>query len=237
MQTTGTPTWVWGFIIIAIVPAMLALGTAMFAEFFGPKPRKRVRTDDTEIELWVRERKFPGRADAIVAPVSPDLKMVTGIAKWVRDSTANRVQAEAESVAPLPPGEAFVSGSAGRYRFKMAALAVVMDDKKQTSPDWIATGLTRALNLAAGRDARTVIVPDFTEDLLRQPTTITDEQRRQTAAPIARAMLDGILAGSAGFETVKIWVWRTVNEDIFVREMESLEAHDTGGRLAQLVEG
>ena len=56
-------------------------------------------------------------------------------------------------------------------------------------------------------------------------------------APIARAIMDGILAGSAGFESIKIWVWRTVNQDIFERELESLESRHADIRFAHLVEG
>ena len=101
-------------------------------------------------------------------------------------------------------------------------LAVVMDEQKRTRSEWIRDGIARAIKLARDRDARTCVVPDFTEDLLRQPRWITGEQRHETCGPIARAMLEGILAGGTTMDDVRIWVWRSGNEDVFIAELERM---------------
>jgi O-acetyl-ADP-ribose deacetylase (regulator of RNase III) len=216
-----TPTWVWIGFAVLISPAVL-LFLMLIYEFVGPRPYKTVQLRDFTIELWVRERKYPRGADAIIVPVAPDLKMVTGIAKWVRDATANRVQYEADRVAPLPPGEAFV-GSGGKYRFKIAALAVVMDEYKRTTPEWIIQATTRAMELANEKGAETCVLPDMTEDLLRQPQSISEEERRKTCEGIAPALVQALIKASNSMELVRIWVWRRGVEDIYLKELERLQ--------------
>jgi len=216
-----TPSFVWlGTIIVLLPMALLLLMLAQ--EFRRARPRKRVELDDLTIELWVSERRLPGLADAIIVPVAPDLAMVAGIAKWVRDTTANAVQYEAQKAAPLPPGEVFV-GPGGRYRYQVAALAVVMDEQKRTKPEWITAAVSRAMRLARRKEAESCLLPDMTEDLLRQPQSITEAERRATCEPIARAMIAGVLAAADTMELVKIWVWRPGVEDIFLRELERVE--------------
>src|SRR5947207_753214 len=127
-------------------PAVASVGLSMAWQLVAQNPAKKVSVGDTEIQLWIKERTFSSGADAIIVPVGPDLKMVAGIAKWVRDATGDRIQHEADEVAPLPPGEAF-AGAGGKFRFKIAALAVVMDDAKRTSPEWIARGTANAMTL------------------------------------------------------------------------------------------
>jgi O-acetyl-ADP-ribose deacetylase (regulator of RNase III) len=231
MPYSGIPWWAVAYGAIALLPAV-ALALAILWEFFGPRPVRRVQLPDMTIELWVRERRLPKRSGAIIAPVAPDLKMAIGIAKWVRDSTAGIVQQEALDAAPLPPGEAFV-GSGGKYRFKVAALAVVMDAQKRTSPEWIASAIRRAMERTQEKGADTCLLPDMTEDLLRQPQWITDEKRRETCRPIARAMLDGALASRGVMEVVRIWVWRAVNADVWMQELDRLEQE---ARQTQAVE-
>ena len=219
MYIGGSPLWVW-LSAFGIGLTFLALFAIILRDQFGPRPLKSVRIGDTEIELWERERKMPGGADAIVVPVAPDLKMSTGIAKWVRDATANAVQYEALKVAPLPPGEVFV-GSGGKFRFGTTALAVVMDGQKRTSPEWIREGLASALVRLREAGAHTVLLPDMTEDLLQQPKSISDEQRKSTCRPVARAMVDGILASDTDYDTIRIWAWRG-NRDIWLEELNAL---------------
>src|SRR5438067_8563186 len=101
----------------------------------------------------MKERKYPSMAEAIIVPVGPDLKMGGGIAKWVRDATANRLQRDAERAATRPPGDAFAA-SGGKFRFKLAILAVVMDDSRRTSPEWISHSITRGIQLAQEHDMR-----------------------------------------------------------------------------------
>src|SRR5205085_9079578 len=102
---------------------------------------------DTTIELWARERRMPSAGEAIIVPVATDLRMTTGIAKWVRDASADAAQKAALKHAPLPPGEA-VLVPGGKFKFGHAALAVVMDDNKRTSPAWISDAIARSIVLA-----------------------------------------------------------------------------------------
>ncbi len=231
MIHTGVPSWVVWFVSLTIGPTTALLIVFLVWEKIRPRPAKRVVRGDTTIELWVRERKYPSSAEAIVVPVAPDLKMTTGIAKWVRDRTANRLQRQAELAAPLEPGEVFV-GSGGKFKFRLAALAVVMDDAKRAQPEWITQSVKRAFLMAREHDARSIIVPDMTEDLLRQPTDITDEQRRETCRPIAHAIVEAILEAPDDMEEIKIWCWRKVNEDIYVQELERLEPYRPVSRAA-----
>jgi hypothetical protein len=226
MYVAGSPIYVWlGAAMIASVIGLLFL--ILLGERFGPKPLRRAEIGNTVVEVWVRERRLPTAGEAIIVPVAPDLKMATGIAKWVRDSTANAVQYEALEAAPLPPGSAFV-GTGGKYRFGVSALAVVMDEQKRTSPEWISTAIAKALVLCRQKDVQVCILPDMTEDLLRQPKWITDEQRRETCRPIARAMIDGILRQDDVMDVVRVWVWRKGNEDIFVEELDRVTESGLG---------
>lgn len=227
MIHTGTPLWAWLFVLVAMVPPITALAILFILNKVGPKPVKKVIVGETTIELWVKERKYPSSGEAVIIPVAPDLNMNVGIAKWVKDKTANRLQRDAQRAAPREPGTAFI-GPGGKFYFKFAILAVVMDDKKLTKPDWISNAITHGILQAQEHDVRTIIVPDMTEDLLRQPKEITDADRNKTCGPIARATLDGILNAPDAMETVKIWVWRSVNLPIFVAEMERLQGAPAG---------
>jgi O-acetyl-ADP-ribose deacetylase (regulator of RNase III) len=227
MLVTNTPSWAWWFIVFTIMPSIGALALIFMRDKIGPKPVKKVIVGETTIELWVKERKYPSAAEAIIVPVAPDLELKVGIAKWVRDKTANRLQRDAERAAPREPGTVFI-GAGGKFAFKFAILAVVMDDAKRTSPEWISSAITRGILQAQEHDVRTIILPDMTEDLLRQPNDITDADRNKTCGPIASAMIDGILSAPDAMETVKIWVWRTVNLPVFVAEMERLQGVPAG---------
>src|SRR5258706_4704125 len=130
MIETNTPLWAWLFILVAMVPTITTLAILFVLDKVGPKPVKKVIVGETTIELWVKERKYPSMAEAIIVPVGPDLKMGVGIAKWVRDKTANRLQMEAERAAPREPGNVFI-GAGGKFAFKFAILAVVMDDSRR----------------------------------------------------------------------------------------------------------
>ncbi|HZT42815.1 MAG TPA: macro domain-containing protein [Chthonomonadaceae bacterium] len=188
------------------------------------KPVETVKTADLTVELWVAERKFPHfmRSDAIIVPVAPDLKMVFGVAKIARDYGADLIQYEANAVAPLPPGEAFV-GTGARYRFKFTALAVIFDQVKRTSPQLIGQAVRRAMQLLQERGVRSVVFPDMTENLLTHPSWITPEQRKATADITAQLMLSAIAASRGDIKTVRIWVWQPANADAFRREMKRLE--------------
>jgi hypothetical protein len=220
----GFPIWVWSGTLITFGTFGLLLLAAAW-DIVRKKPVKTIKNGDLTIELWVRERKMPSPGEAIIVPVAPDLKMAVGIAKWVRDATADDIQRDALAVAPLPPGEAFV-GRGGKFRFGLTALAVVMDNNKIPTPAWISDAVSRAIREARQMGAGTILLPDFTEDLLRQPQTITDEQRRESCRPIARAMLEGVIQSGDTMETIRVWVWRKGYEDIYAEEMARIADAD-----------
>ncbi len=188
------------------------------------RPVSKVALQDLTIELWVSQRKLPLtlRADAIIVPVATDLKMVFGIAKMARDMGADAVQHEASAVAPLQPGDAFV-GTGARYRYKHTALAVIFDDSKRTSPAIISQAVGTALRKLRDLEVNSVVFPDMTENLLAQPNWITEEQRRTTAALIARIMVDAIVAGGLMASTVRIWVWDAQNAPFFEEELRRVK--------------
>src|SRR5689334_18687687 len=110
-------------------------------------PKYRAVLHDLTIELYISQRKFPAlaHADGLVVPVGPDLKMVFGVAKMARDRGADVIQVEANRVAPLEPGDAFV-GTGARYRYKYTALAVIFDTSKRTSAEIIKQAITTAVS-------------------------------------------------------------------------------------------
>lgn len=203
------------------------------------RPVQTVNVQGTTLELWVSRRKMPFfmHADAILVPVAPDLKMVFGVAKLIRDFGANAVQYEANRAAPLPPGQAFI-GAGGRYRFKYTVLAVIFDEVKRTTPDYILQAVRSAMQQAHRKGAKSLIFPDMTENLLTQPTWITPEQRHQTAEITARIMLDAIMASRGIVPMVKIWCWEPANADIFVKELKRLatEGWDENAALTKATE-
>ena len=157
----------------------------------------------------------------MLVPVAPDLKMVFGIAKRVRDYGADMVQNEALKVAPLGPGDAFI-GSGARYRFANTVLAVIFDDNKRTSPEIIARAVRRGCELANQRGCHAIILPDMTENLLAQPNWITEEQRRQTAETAALAMGAALRACRGLMSQYNIWCWDPANADFYMRELKRL---------------
>ena len=187
-------------------------------------PRKRVVFPDLTIELWVSQRKLPLalRADAIIAPVAPDLKMVFGVAKMIRDMGADVVQYQANLAAPKAAGEAFV-GAGARFRYKFTALAVIFDESKRTSQAIISSAIAKSMLLLRESGAKSVVVPDMTENLLTQPNWITPEQRQETAEVTARLLVDAILASGSNIKKVKIWVWDPVNAKCYIDELDRMK--------------
>ena len=188
-------------------------------------PAYRATLHDLTIELLVSQRKLPflAGADALIVPVGTDLKMVFGVAKMARDRGADIVQVEANRVAPLEPGDAFI-GTGARYRYKYTALAVIFDESKRTSPAIITQAVTTAVTKLRAAGARSVVIADMTENLLAQPNWITPEQRRKTAAITAKVMIDAIVACGTNVRTIKIWCSEPDNAQFFVEELKRL--HD-----------
>ncbi len=186
-------------------------------------PRYRATLRDLTIELLVSQRKLPllAGADGLIVPVGTDLKMVFGVAKMARDRGADIVQVEANRVAPLKPGDAFV-GTGAKYRYKYTALAVIFDESKRTSPAIITQAVTTAVNKLRAVGAKSVVIADMTENLLAQPNWITQEQRSKTAAITAKIMIDAIVACGTNARTVKIWCSEPDNAPFFVAELKRL---------------
>lgn len=212
--------WVWTLILMGPPTAGL-LAAFVYEVFLKGKPAARIELNGCRIELWVKERKLPRPADAIVAPVPPDLKMTHGVAKMIRLWTANRIQAEADQEGPRNAGDVLI-GSGARYRFDNTILAVVTDSAKAASQEAITTAVRNALEAAQLAGASSVIVPDFTEDLLQQPKTLSDEERSSAAAVVAKATLDGIVSAPEGLTEVALWVWHPGSAPAFRAEFARL---------------
>jgi O-acetyl-ADP-ribose deacetylase (regulator of RNase III) len=189
-------------------------------------PSLHVHKNGYNIRLWVAQRRMPFlltavRHQAVLVPVAPDLKMIFGIAKRVRDYGGDKVQREAAAVAPLPPGEAFI-GSGSRYRFANTVLAVIFDESKRTSPDIITRAIRRGCELANQRGCHSIVLPDLTENLLAQPNWITDQQRRNTAEIAALTMGAALRATRGLLQQVNVWCWDPRNADVYLRELKRL---------------
>jgi len=232
MPNTGVMTWEWVFLFVTLVPCIGVMAYLLGKMMVGTRPVRKMKVDGVSLELWVTERKFPVSADAIVAPVAPDLQMATGIAKWIRDATADAAQQAAAASAPLEPGAVLIAPGA-RYRFGSTILAVVMDDAKRVEAGWISGAIATALRKAAAQGMDRVIIPDITEDLLRQPNWITTEQRVDSCRPIARAVLRGIVEGAAGLDTVHLWIWQPVYAEVYLEELERIAAQTQAKRSPQ----
>lgn len=193
-------------------------------------PTLKVNRNGLKVHLWVAQRKVPflmagapfiTRHQAMLVPVAPDLKMVFGVAKQVRDQGANVVQREAERVAPLAPGDAFI-GAGARYRYEFTVLSVIFDEAKRTSPDLITRAVRRGTELANQRGCTSIIIPDMTENLLAQPNWITPEQRRQTAEITALTLVNAIRASRGLVDKFNVWCWDPNNASHFIRELNRL---------------
>ena len=188
------------------------------------RPIHTINMQGTRVELWTSHRKLPMllKADGIIVPVGTDLKMIVGAGKFVRDYTACQIQYEANRAAPLRPGDAFI-GSGGKYRFKKTALAVIFDEQKRTNSGVIRLAVRKAAELISQYGGTSLILPDFTENLIQQPNWITEEVQRETAEMTAVTMMEAVQACKGTVKTIKIWVWDKKSVPFFTREMKRLE--------------
>lgn len=193
-------------------------------------PLYRVQRDGLNVQLWAASYKLPAlmlgapffrRKQAIIVPVSPNLKMVYGAAKLARDYGADRPQREADRFAPLSPGEALIVSGA-RYRYAYTALAVIFDHQKQSSPERIVHAVRRAMELARQRDCTGVILPDFTNNLMPQPNQVTPSLQRAVAESTALAMVEAIRACRGLMEQIHIWCYDPSNAEVYLRELKRL---------------
>ncbi|MDE2126324.1 MAG: hypothetical protein KGJ62_07025 [Armatimonadetes bacterium] len=167
-----------------------------------------LRIDGRRVEIWNAPRHIPIllRADCLVAPVAPDLRMVTGASKLARDFGADRIQREAERVAPLEPGSALL-GAGARYRFRWTALAVIFDENMTTNAQLVQRGLVAAADGAYRQHARSVILPDLTAHLCPSPNWLRPEQRAEFAELSARILAATVREIGERMQTVRIWLW------------------------------
>jgi hypothetical protein len=100
---------------------------------------------------------------------------------------------------------------------------VIFDESKRTSQALISKSMTNAMVQLRDRGAKSVVVPDMTENLLTQPNWITEEQRRETGAITARLMIEAILAAGSNVKMVKIWVWDPDNAQFFIDELDQIK--------------
>jgi len=191
------------------------------------RPSYSVNKNGLNVKLWVAQRKAPFlmtsmiRHQAMLVPVAPDLKMVFGIAKRVRDYGGDRIQYDALKAAPLSPGDAFI-GSGARYRFANTILAVIFDENKRTSAELISRAVRRSCEIANQNGCTAIILPDMTENLLAQPNWITAEQRRGTADTAALALGAALRACRGLMSQYNIWCWDPDNADSYLRELKRL---------------
>ncbi len=192
-------------------------------------PVKSVQRDGVHYRLWVSSYKLPALITlpprpvrlAAVAPVAPDLKMVFGAAKLVRDLGADRVQYEAMLASPLLPGAAF-AGTGARYKFAKTMLAVILDEYKQLVPSAMGRSLRKCAELARQSDCTGLIVPDFTANLIVQPNWLTEQQRKETAEQTALLTLEALKGCKGLIEQVELWCWEPENAFAWQRELERI---------------
>lgn len=203
MPLLSVPFWIWAGTGVAALPiAAVIVGVAW--ELRSRRPSMALNLRGTRFELWC-SRRLPRTTDLVVVPVAPDLKLIAGSALWVRGVTAGHAQREADALAPREPGDAVVVAGA-RYRFARTGLAVVLDRRKQYSPDAIRDGIRRAVALAAERSISSVTIPDWSPDLMRQPRAQNMALRLSTAAEVAPMLVDAAMALAGQVHCVRIWV-------------------------------
>ena len=224
-------TWLWvvQFLLFAglLGPVVTVVQLILLRPYIF-SPYYKTRADGMNIEVWVSQRKYPIMAfpDILIVPTGPDLKMIFGAAKIARLWGAGKAQTEAEKVAPLQPGDAFV-GPGAKYRWHLTGLAVIFDNQKRTNPELMGASLRKAMQIAAEEGAESAMVADMTENLQTQPNWTTEAQQAENARQTARLMIESILACYGTVKTVKIWVFEPANADIYVEELEKLEDEGT----------
>lgn len=227
VHLAAVPLWIWIGAGIAAIPIGLVV-LAILWEARSRRPVLQFRQDGTLFELW-HSRTLPRPTDVAVVPVSTDLKLVAGSALWVRGVTADMAQREADHAAPRPVGDAVLVAGA-RYRFKRAALAVVMNPSKLYAAEWIRDALMRSVALAAELPASSVTIPDWTPDLMRQPRGVSEQVRRAETTRIADSLTSSALALSGRVPVVRLWVRDPLAAEIYRSHL--LRARETHQAVA-----
>lgn len=219
----SVPGWVLVGVATLLTP-VAAFAMAWATVRLNSRSAGLARLGGAWVEVAVRERQMPRGADLVVAPVATDLRMAAGIAKWVRDATANAAQKAADAVGSAARGTAILAPG-GRYRFRNAALAVVLDEAKRFSVADVQSALEAGLRVGREAGARTAVLPDFVDDLMRQSQVVTLEERRNLARLLAPAVVAAAAgAGALGYTSVTLWVYRSGVEDIYAEALLAAEA-------------
>ncbi len=147
-------------------------------------------------------------ADVLILATDGTLRMVSGVRKQVRDLAAfNFVEEEAMRQAPLPPqGVALTSG--GRTRFKKILHVNIFDEQTTTTAELQREAFRIALEKAAGLNAHTVAIADYTPDLRR---AVAEETAWTLAEVIAHHRPESIRRiRLLCFEPVNAWAYRQI---------------------------
>lgn len=197
------PAWIWVGSAVVAIPVLGVLAAVAY-ELTKERPALVVKERGTRLELWHSPRQ-PARTDLVIVPVATDQMLVAGSALWVRGATADQAQRDADPHAPRNPGEAvLVSGAPGR--FKRTALAVVMDEQKRWSADWVRQSLLQAVSLGREHGLAEVLFPDWTPDLMRQPRVQDDLFRKQEAERIAPILVEATRSLIGEVAVVRLWI-------------------------------
>lgn len=216
--------------IANILPAetldSLQKGWKLYKPFITPIYQATVA--DTRVKVWVAKRQLPfltgmpwTKGNALLVPVGPDMKLSFGVAKMARDWSSNLAQIEGAKKAPATPGDVYLVAGA-RYRYQNTILAVIFDKNKCTSPDLIRRTVRRGVQLAGERGLNSVILPDFTENLLAMPNWITEAQRAETAEIAAFTLVDTLKSCRGMVKTIHLWCLDPRNADFYLRELKRI---------------
>lgn len=132
---------------------------------FLPKPVLRGKAGQSTVELYHVHYLRSLRADALILLSNPLLWMGAHVSKRVRDEAGDMVEDEARRYAPLPPGEAILTGG-GMLRVKYIVHANPLNEQLIATPDLLAKAFDSALKRCEQLGAHRVLFPDFTEQLV-----------------------------------------------------------------------
>ncbi len=136
-----------------------------FRDYF-PKPVSTVRIGKVTVELYVQSHLGRMQADALLLPTNRLAWMGQAVGKRVRDEAGNRVEAEARRQAPLEPAACAVT-SGGLLPVKRMVHVNMLDPQLMCPPDLLVRALTAGLNRCGAEGAVSVVIPDYTDQLVR----------------------------------------------------------------------
>lgn len=136
-----------------------------FRDYF-PKPVQTVRIGKVTVELYVQSHLGRLPADALLLPTNRLAWMGQAVGKRVRDEAGNRVEAEARQQAPLEPAGCAVT-SGGLLPVKRIVHVNMLDAQHMCPPELLVRALSAGLDRCGAEGAAAVVIPDFTDQLVR----------------------------------------------------------------------